>query len=44
MIGMPGELLWAVYAPVGTKGNDDGDDEIKVMVNLMTFAQNQTCA
>ena len=27
-IGMPGELLWAVYAPVGAKGNDeeDGDD------------------
>ena len=25
-IRMPGELLWAAYAPVGAKGN--GDDEI----------------
>ena len=24
---MPGELLWAVYAPVGAKGNDDDDDD-----------------
>ena len=26
-IGMPGELLWVAYAPVGALGNDDDDDD-----------------
>ena len=39
---MPGELLWLVYAPVGAKGHDDGDDyETQVASQTSYLTQSQ---